>query len=94
MVKSFLVNTPDASKFTNITVNYTVNGAHGLTEGFVIRYGAISPSGTITLRSYGEGNNWRQAPALKGLWDPQVQKIWGNNQQNIINNIHQGLRYD
>jgi RHS repeat-associated protein len=86
LVKSFSVNTPDAAKFTNITVNYTVSGAHGLTEGFVIRYGEISPSnGAITLRSYGEGNSWRQAPALEGVWGPQVQKIWGNNQQNIIN---------
>ena len=87
-VKSFLVSSPDPKKFTDIVVNYTITGAHGLTEGFVMRYGAISPTtGAITLRSYGEGNNWRQAEALKGLWNPPTQKIWGGNQQAIINGI-------
>ena len=42
------------------------------------RYGEMSPSnGTITLRSYGEGDNWRQAPVLEGVWGAQVQKVWG-----------------
>lgn len=86
LVKSFSVNTPDATKYTNITVNYTISGAHGLTEGFVIRYGEISSlDGTITLRSYGEGDNWRQAPALEGIWGAQVQRIWDNNHRSIIN---------
>lgn len=87
MVRTFLVTSPDPSKFTNITVNYTVAGQHGLNEGFVMRYGEIGATGT-TLRSYGEGNNWRQNMSLRDVpfvgWGPKVQAVWQRNHQEII----------
>ncbi|MBC3833399.1 hypothetical protein H8K33_17975 [Undibacterium amnicola] len=86
-VKSFSVASPDPSKFTDITVNYTVKGAHGLNEGFVMRFGEIGSNGAITLRSYCEGNAWQQMPALKEVWNPQVTKVWNDNQEKIINKI-------
>ena len=68
LVRSYSVKSPDPSRYTDITINYTISGAHGLSEGFVIRYGEISSSnGAITLRSYGEGNNWRQAMSQRVL---------------------------
>jgi len=87
-VRSFTVASPDPARYTDVTVNYTIAGEHGLAEGFVMRYGEIGEGGTV-LRSYGEGNNWRQNPALENIpgigWGPQVQKVWQQNHQEIIN---------
>lgn len=87
-VRSFSVASPDPSRFTDVTVNYTITGEHGLTEGFVMRYGEIGNGGTV-LRSYGEGNNWRQNPALENIprigWGGQVEKVWQQNHREIIN---------
>jgi len=86
-VRSFVVSSPDPARFTDITINYTITGAHGLTEGFVMRYGELSDSGTV-LRSYGEGNNWRQTPALESLggygWGPRAAQVWQQNHSEII----------
>jgi hypothetical protein len=79
LVQSFRVESPDSSKYTDVTVNYTVKGQHGLTEGFVMRYGEIGFDGNITIRTYGEGNAWEQSPALNRFWKPQVNaygKAW------------------
>lgn len=88
-VRSFLVPSPDPGRFTDVTVNYTIAGEHGLAEGFVMRYGEIGDGGTV-LRSYGEGNNWRQNPMLENLrghgWGPQVQQVWTQNHNEIIRN--------
>jgi hypothetical protein len=86
-VRSYLIPSPDTRRYTDITVNYTVTGLHGLTEGYVMRFGEITPEG-ITLRSYGEGNAWRQSPILKPLWSSQVDKVWQENQRSIINRIN------
>lgn len=75
-VRSFSVASPDPSKFTDITVNYTIAGEHGLNEGFVMRFGQIGSDGTITLRSYGEGNDPAQDMALSFIWRPQVEDVW------------------
>lgn len=83
-VRSYSLPSPDPTRFTAITVNYTIAGEHKLTEGFVMRYGEINSNGTVTLRSYGEGNNWHQNMLLKPIWDPQVQRVWQHNQREII----------
>lgn len=89
-VRSFSVPSPNAARFSDVTVNYTIAGEHGLSEGFVIRYGEISDSGTV-LRSYGEGNNWRQNPALENIpgigWGNQVERVWQQNHQEIIDGV-------
>ena len=88
MVRSYSIASPDPTRFTDITVNYTVAGEHGLNEGFVVRFGEINSDGTTTLRSYGEGNNWRQNEGLRDLrgygWGSQVEKVWQQNHQEII----------
>lgn len=83
-VRSYSMPTPDASRYTDITVKYTIQGQHGLEEGFVLRYGTVGANGEITVRSYGEGNNWRQNPILKPIWGSQVDKVLQGNQQDII----------
>jgi hypothetical protein len=88
-VKSFTVSSPDPKKYTDITVNYTIAGEHGAEEGFVMRFGEIGPSGSITMRSYGEGNKWKQTEGLKGLWGPKVEEVWQQNAQEIIKDIKQ-----
>jgi len=82
-VRSFSVPSPDSAHFTDITVNYTIAGDHKLDEGFVMRYGEIGDKG-VTLRSYGEGNNWRQNMLLKPIWGRQVDQVWQQNQRQII----------
>lgn len=86
-VRSFSVPSPDPSKYTDVTVNYTISGEHKLTEGFVMRYGEINSNGTTTLRSYGEENNFRQNESLKPLWGPMVQDTWQQNHREIINTM-------
>ncbi|HEL5339977.1 TPA: hypothetical protein UOJ00_002974 [Stenotrophomonas maltophilia] len=86
-VRSFAVASPDPARFTDVTVNYTVAGEHKLAEGFVMRYGEINPNGGVTLRSYGEGNSWRQNPVLSPVWNPQVQQVWQQNHQEIISTM-------
>lgn len=90
MVRSFTVPSSDPSKFTDATVNYTVSGKHGLAEGFVMRYGEIGSNGAISVKTYGEGNAWQQMPALKGIWDPQVQQTWKGVDQQVIRNACNG----
>jgi hypothetical protein len=86
LVRSFLIPSPDASKYTDITVNYTISGKHGLNEGFVMRYGEIGSNGSITVQTYGEGNAWQQAPILEGIWGPQVDKTWKGVDQQVLRN--------
>ena len=86
-VRSFTVPSPDPSNYTDIMVNYTIAGRHTVHEGFVIRFGEKSPDGTITLRSYGEGNAWRQAPVLSFFWGPVVRKVWEQNHEEILRKI-------
>lgn len=93
MVKSFLVASPDTSKYTDITVNYTIAGEHSLGEGFVMRLGLKGPGGTVTPVSYGEGNSFYQNEsslwkALSG-WPGEVEKVWQKNQQEIIKDVIQ-----
>ena len=84
LVRSYSVPSPDPSRYTDITVNHTIVGEH-LNEGYVIRYGEIGSNGSVTLHSYGEGNAWRQAPALRRLWGPKVESTWQQNHREINN---------
>jgi hypothetical protein len=91
-VKSFSVPSPDPTRFTDITVNYTIAGEHGAEEGFVLRFGEVGPDGNITIRSYGEGDAWRQTQALQGVWGAQVESIWQQNALEVIKQICTGSR--
>jgi hypothetical protein len=85
-VRSYTVASPDPSRYTDITVNYTIAGEHRLHEGYVIRYGERMPDGTTTLISYGEGNSWMQHP-VNVFNQIGVQAAWGMNQREIIRTL-------
>jgi YD repeat-containing protein len=65
---------------------------HGAEEGFVLRFGEIGPDGNITIRSYGEGDAWRQTQALQGVWGAQVESVWQQNALEVIKQICTGSR--
>ena len=80
-VMSFSVRSPDASKYTDITVNYTISGKHILNEGFVMRYGVVGADGKVSgVRTYGEGNSVVQGgyPVLiqRLFTDPVTRGVW------------------
>jgi hypothetical protein len=83
MVRSFTVASPDPSKFTDITVNYTVAGAHSMEEGFVLQFGQITATGDINNVSYGEGNAFEQGNWDKPVWLPQVEQVWQEHHDEI-----------
>ncbi|WP_411833970.1 hypothetical protein [Pseudoxanthomonas mexicana] len=89
LVRSFTVKSPDPARFTDITVNYTVDGHHMLNEGFLLHFGEILPSGQIVNVSYGEGNAFRQGNWTKPMWWPEVRLIWENHHREI-NRILEG----
>lgn len=86
-VRSFSVPSPDRSRFTDITINYTIPGEHALNEGFVMGYGERNADGTVTMHHYGEGDAALQNPALGRLWGPQARRTWLRVQQQIRRRI-------
>ena len=85
-VRSFVVPSPDASRYTDIVVNYTISGEHGLEEGMVIRYGLIDDDGNVTgIRTYGEGNGWRQNAVLRGSWCTYGSNLWEAVDTDVLN---------
>lgn len=85
-VRSFLVSSPDPSRYTDIVVNYTIDGEHALEEGMVIRYGMVGPDGRVEgIRTYGEGNGWRQNAAVRGSWCTYGQNLWEGVDLDTIN---------
>jgi RHS repeat-associated protein len=92
LVRSYSIASPDPERFTDITVNYTIAGEHGAHEGFVMRFGEIGPDGKITLRSYGEGNAWRQTQALQFIWGSRVKDAWQKNAGEVQKQVCTGSR--
>lgn len=54
------MSSPNPAKYSNITVNYTISGVHTLDEGFVMRYAEKGSDGKTIIKTYGEGNAWKQ----------------------------------
>jgi len=82
-VRSFYIVSPNPLRWTDITVNYTISGEHGLHEGYVIRYGQISGNGGVTMRSYGEGEDAVQNMLIRPIWIGPVHRVWQNNYREI-----------
>jgi len=87
MVRSFSVASPDPSRFTDVTINYTVKGAHVLEEGFVMQFGQVLPSGQISNMTYGEGNAFIQGNWDKSLWEPALRKTWEQNHKEVNDSV-------
>jgi hypothetical protein len=76
-VMSFRVESPDPTKFTDITVNYTINSEHIASEGFVLRYGALDQNGNLAaIVTYGEGTAAIQDEVFSPLTDPFTESVW------------------
>ncbi len=90
-VKTYRVPSPDPSRFTDVVVNYTMEGEHRLHEGYVIRYGERDESGNIRLVTYGEGNSPLQHP-VNGLNSLGVQGAWTMNNIGITDDVRERLR--
>lgn len=90
-VKTYRVPSPDPSRYTDVIVNYTIDGEHRLHEGYVIRYGERDESGNIRLVTYGEGNSPLQHP-VNGLNSLGVQGAWSLNNVGISGDVHERLR--
>lgn len=76
-VKSFLIKSPDPMKFTDIVVNYTINGQHDAAEGFVMRYGILDRNGNLhSVVTYGEGDATLQNESISGLTDWYTEAQW------------------
>ena len=82
-VRSFFIPSPNPSVWTDITVNYTINWQHELHEGFVVRFGRIGQDGSVTMRSYGEGQDATQNMLLRPIWGPRGEAVWQNNYREI-----------
>jgi RHS repeat-associated protein len=92
LVQSFRVPSPDPARYTDITINYTIAGEHGLTEGFVMRYGETGPDGNMTMQTYAEGNAWEQREALSFLWEPRAEQTWRTLDREILESLRR--RYE
>jgi RHS repeat-associated protein len=86
---SIRIKSPDRGKYTDITVNYTIAGAHTLDEGFVMKFGQIGEGGSVTLRTYGEGDNWKQTDVWKFLWERPLNEAWRGNHREINESLRQ-----
>jgi RHS repeat-associated protein len=80
LVKSFVVDSPDKNKYSDITINYTISGKHTLDEGFVMRHGEKNAKGGTDLRTYGEGNAFKQDNSyakskVGGVWSAVDKEI-------------------
>lgn len=91
IVTSYLIPSPNPSKYTDIVVNYTVEHAHRLHEGFVIRYGLVHAGHVIGMRSYGEGANFLQAGSTANLWCGNVEEVWTNSAKDIYTNTQRDV---
>jgi hypothetical protein len=87
-VRSFSVTSPDPSKFSNITVNYTEQGEHSLSEGFVMRYAEAQNDGSVVIQNYGEGNSIYQSAFTGQLPLMMEDAVWRENVKEIEDDNH------
>jgi hypothetical protein len=80
-VVSYRVPSPDPSRLSDIIVN-VAKPDHTLAPGVIVRYAERSRDGTITLRTYGEGNAMKQGglnPSVSFFndraWQPAHQYV-------------------
>lgn len=87
-VGSFLVASPNPSLISDITVNYTLKGAHALDEGFVMRYGEKQQDGGVVIRNYGEGNSPVQSGFTGVLPLMMEETVWRSNVKEIVDDAN------
>lgn len=90
-VRSYSIPTTDPSRSTAV-VNYTIQGQHAMSEGFVVRFARLRSDGRIELVTYGEGDAIKQSTALKFYWGGVVSRVWTENAVEIFNAAERGGR--
>jgi hypothetical protein len=89
-VRSYFIPSTDPSR-SDAVVNYTIGGEHALSEGFVMRFAEMLPTGEILLVTYGEGNAGLQSEAMSGLWRGAVTDVWTQNAKEIFATAKEAL---
>jgi hypothetical protein len=83
-VRTYVIPSSNPNRSATI-VNYTVQGEHTMSEGFVMRFAELRPDGRVQLATYGEGNALKQVEALESIvWGPIVDRVWTQNAQEIF----------
>jgi hypothetical protein len=83
-VRSYVIPSNDPNRSATI-VNYTIQGEHTMSEGFVMRFAELRADGRVQLVTYGEGNALKQVEALEGpIWGRLVRNAWTQNAQEIF----------
>jgi hypothetical protein len=73
---------------SNIVVNYTLAGAHGLAEGFVMRFAEKQPNGSVVIQNYGEGNAIPQSFLIGPIPLMFEEAAWRQNVKEIVDGAH------
>lgn len=90
-VRSYVIPSTDPNRSAAV-INYTIQGEHTMSEGFVMRFAELRTDGSIQLVTYGEGNALKQSEALSGIWEPIVNDVWTQNAQEIFGAASAALR--
>jgi hypothetical protein len=89
-VRSYVIASADPSR-SDAIVNYTITGEHALSEGFVMRFAEMLPTGEILLVTYGEGNAGVQSEATSSIWREAVTEAWTQNANEIFSSAKEAL---
>jgi hypothetical protein len=89
-VRSYVIPSTDPSR-SDAIVNYTITGEHALSEGFVMRYAEMLPTGEILLVTYGEGNAGVQSEATDFYWRGAATAAWTQNANEIFATAKEAL---
>lgn len=82
-VRSYGIPTTDPRRSAAV-VNYTMQGEHAMSEGFVIRFARLRPDGRIELVTYGEGNALTQSSYSRFYRGGVVARVWTENATEIF----------
>ncbi len=94
-VLSYVIPSPDPSRYSDLVVNYTIAGEHILNEGYVVRFAELDGTGAVTLRTYGEGAGYLQSPTFLAntiLFDTHLTKNWRRTHDDIIGEANALIR--
>lgn len=82
-VRSYSIPTTDPNRSAAV-VNYTIQGQHAMSEGFVIRFARLRPDGGVELVTYGEGDALVQSNYSRLYWGGVVARVWTQNAGEIF----------
>ncbi len=90
-VRSYAIPTTDTGRSAAV-VNYTIQGEHAMSEGFVIRFARLRADDSIELVTYGEGDATVQSGLTRFYWGGVVTRVWTENAAEIFAAAERGGR--